>query len=423
MTAPIQPAQRIDQVHYDIRGPLARRAHALEQSGVEVLHLNIGNPSLFGIETPQVLRDAVARHLPQCDGYGPQLGIMPAREAIAAHAKRRGLADVTPAQVMIGNGVSELVDLALRSLLEPGDEVLVPAPDYPLWSASVILNNAQPVDYPCPAELGFEPDVEAIEALITPQTRALVVINPNNPTGAVYRRETLQRMADLAARHGLVLLADEIYDGICFDDTPMWPLGALTDGVCLSFGGLSKVHRACGLRVGWAVLSGERAATDQWWAAMEKLAALRLSANMPGQWAVPAALEADQSIQDLIRPGGRLHAARQTIIDAVSASEHLALVEPKGALYAFPAIPGLAHGQVVVDGAPYDDAAFARDLLERHHILVVPGSSFNLEPRCFFRATLLPEPDVLAEAFQAIDALLDERLGESAFTAHAQALS
>lgn len=420
MAFPIQPARRIDDVHYDIRGPLARRAHALEQRGVEVLHLNIGNPSLFGLETPQVLREAVAAQLPHADGYGPQLGIMPAREAIAAHAQRQGFDGVTFNDVIIGNGVSELVDVSLRSLLEPGDEVLIPAPDYPLWSASVILNNARPVYYPCPAELGFEPDIGALEALITPNTRALVVINPNNPTGAVYSRATLQHLADLAERHGLVVLADEIYAGICYDDTPMVPMATLAGGVCLSFGGLSKVHRACGLRVGWAVISGEKSATRAWWAAMEKLAALRLSANMPGQWAVPAALEADASIKDLIRPGGRLDASRRAITQAVERSSHLSLVEPKGALYAFPAIRGLESGSGV-GGVPYDDAAFARDLLETHHILVVPGSSFNFDQRAFFRATFLPEPAVLTQAFQAIDQLLDSALQGQAFTATAGA--
>jgi alanine-synthesizing transaminase len=393
MASPIQPARRIDDVHYDIRGPLARRAHALEQSGVEVLHLNIGNPSLFGLETPQVLREAVAAHLPHADGYGPQLGIMPAREAIAAHAQRQGFDGVTFNDVIIGNGVSELVDLSLRSLLEPGDEVLIPAPDYPLWSASVILNNARPVYYPCPAELGFEPDVGALEALITPNTRALVVINPNNPTGAVYSRDTLQQLADLADRHGLVLLADEIYAGICYDNTPMVPMATLAGGVCLSFGGLSKVHRACGLRVGWAVISGEKSAT---------------------------ALEADASIADLIRPGGRLDASRRAIMQAVERSNHLSLVEPKGALYAFPAIRGL-ESRSGVGGAPYDDAAFARDLLETHHILVVPGSSFNLDQRAFFRATFLPEPAVLTQAFQVIDQLLDSTLHRQTFTATAGA--
>ena len=420
MQASIRPASRIDRVHYDIRGALARRAHALEQSGVDVLHLNIGNPSLFGLETPQVLRDAVAQHLARADGYGPQMGIAPAREAIAARCQRRGLSHIQPSDVIIGNGVSELVDLSLRSLLEPGDEVLIPCPDYPLWSASVILNGAQPVYYPCPAGLGFEPDVAAIEGLITPKTRALVVINPNNPTGAVYGRDTLKQLADVADRHGLVLLADEIYDGICYDDTPMWPLASLANGVCLSFGGLSKVHRACGLRVGWAVISGQPSATHDWWAAMEKLAALRLSANMPGQWAVPAALEADTSIEDLIIPGGRLHASRQAIIDAVDQSTHLSLVKPKGALYAFPCIQGLDE-LADHDNMPYDDAAFAQDLLETHHILVVPGSGFNLDRRAFFRATLLPEPQALTHAFQAMDHLLDSVMSTASFTKAATA--
>lgn len=407
----IQPASRIDAVSYEIRGTLARRARELEQLGHEILALNIGNPGAFGFRTPETMREAVVRNLQRAEPYGHQMGIFPAREAVAMHFQDRGLTETRYRDVAIGNGVSELVDLSLRALIEPGDEVLIPSPDYPLWSASVVLNGGQPAYYPCRPEHAFEPDLDALVNAITPKTRALVVINPNNPTGAVYSKDTLQALADIAMAHRLVLLADEIYEGIGYDNIDMVPLSTLVDdGVCLTFGGLSKVYRACGYRIGWAVLSGAIDHATDYWAAIEKLAALRLSANMPGQWAVQTALGGHQSIQELVATGGRLFEARQAVIESVDASRHLSLVTPQGALYAFPCIKAIDHAHAQGAPLPFDDQAFAETLLEKKHILVVPGSSFNFPNPAHFRVTLLPQPDVLKSAFVAIDEVLSDWL-------------
>jgi len=393
-------------VRYEIRGALARRARQLEQQGHDILALNIGNPGAFGLRTPETMRRAVVRNLKHSEAYGPQTGIFPAREAIAMQFQGRGMTDTTYDQVTIGNGVSELVDLVLRSLLEPGDEVLVPAPDYPLWTAAVVLNGGKAVHYRCQASDDFIPDVEALRAQITSRTRALVVINPNNPTGAVYPESVLQALADLAAEHNLILFSDEIYDAICYDDAHFVPMAPLAeDTLCITFGGLSKVYRACGWRVGWAVFTGQLERAEDYRLAVEKLSALRLSANVPGQWAVQTALGGYQSIADLVARGGRLHDSRQAVIDAVKASRFLDMVVPMGAMYAFPSVRADAFPS-------FDDHRFAAELLEHKHILIVPGSSFNIPERNHFRITLLPEAEDLAPAFEKINDLLTELADE-----------
>ena len=393
-------------MRYEIRGALARRARQLEQQGHDILALNIGNPGAFGLRTPETMRRAVVRNLKHSEAYGPQTGIFPAREAIAMQFQGRGMTDTTYDQVTIGNGVSELVDLVLRSLLEPGDEVLVPAPDYPLWTAAVVLNGGKAVHYRCQASDDFIPDVEALRAQITSRTRALVVINPNNPTGAVYPESVLQALADLAAEHNLILFSDEIYDAICYDDAHFVPMAPLAeDTLCITFGGLSKVYRACGWRVGWAVFTGQLERAEDYRLAVEKLSALRLSANVPGQWAVQTALGGYQSIADLVARGGRLHDSRQAVIDAVKASRFLDLVVPMGAMYAFPSVRADAFPS-------FDDHRFAAELLEHKHILIVPGSSFNIPERNHFRITLLPEAEDLAPAFEKINDLLTELADE-----------
>ncbi len=402
MKPSFQTASRIESVRYEIRGALARRARELEQQGHDILQLNIGNPGAFGLRTPETMRRAVVRNLKYSEAYGSQTGIFPAREAVAMQFQARGMTDTRFDQVFVGNGVSELVDLVLRSLLEPGDEVLVPAPDYPLWTAATVLNGGRAVHYPCPAESGFVPDVEALRELITPRTRALVVINPNNPTGAVYPESVLKALAELAAEHDLIIFSDEIYDAICYDEARFVPMAPLAEGtLCVSFGGLSKVYRACGWRVGWAVFTGSLERAHEYMEAVEKLAALRLSSNVPGQWAVQTALGGYQSIADLVARGGRLHDSRQAVIDAVASSRFLDLVTPMGAMYAFPSV----RPEAIAD---FDDHRFAAELLEQKHILVVPGSSFNIEQRNHFRITLLPEAEELAQAFVRIEELLEE---------------
>lgn len=399
----LKTRERLSEVRYEIRGELARRARELEAQGRTLIKLNIGNPGAFGFRAPEHLQRAIADHIAGTDPYTHQQGLPAAREAIAAFHQARGTPGATADRVFIGNGVSELIDLSLRALLNPGDEVLLPSPDYPLWSASTILNDGRPVYYRCKVADDFLPDPDEIEALVSPRTRAIVLINPNNPTGASYPRELLERIVAIAAKHDLLLMCDEIYDGIVYDDAKFEPVAPLAGDVpCLSFGGLSKVHRACGWRVGWAVLSGDPARSSGFHHAMDLLGALRLCANVPGQFAIDAALHGVDTITALCRPGGRLYEARRAVAESCAASEHLKLVVPDAALYAFPGVTGAA-----AEG--FDDHAFALELLETEDVLIVPGSSFNVPYRNHFRVTLLPQPDALREVFARIDRVLTRR--------------
>ena len=402
--ASLKTRARLSEVRYEIRGELARRARELETQGRSLIKLNIGNPGAFGFRAPEHLQRAIAGRIADTDPYTHQQGLPAAREAIAAFHQQRGTPNASAERVFVGNGVSELIDLSLRALLNPGDEVLLPSPDYPLWSAATILNDGRPVYYRCDASNGFLPDPDEIAARVSPRTRAIVLINPNNPTGAVYPRALLERIAAVAARHRLLLMSDEIYDGILYDGASFEPLAPIAgDLPCLSFGGLSKVHRACGWRVGWAVLSGDPLASGDFHHAMDLLGALRLCANVPGQLAIDAALHGEDTIGALCAPGGRLHEARRAVIEACAGSEHLDLVAPRGALYAFPRVTGSA-------ARGFDDHAFALRLLEDEGVLVVPGSSFNVPDRDHFRVTLLPEPDVLRDVFARIDRTLSRHM-------------
>ena len=407
----ITPSAHLADVRYEIRGALTRRARELEASGREIIKLNIGNPGRYGFEAPAHLREAIASHLHDSEAYGHEQGLELAREAIAQQQRARGARGVDPERIFIGNGVSELIDISLRALLQPGDEVLLPSPDYPLWSAATILNGGRPRYYPCLASHGHLPDPKQVEALITPRTRALVLINPNNPTGAVYPRELLQQLVAIAARHRLLLLSDEIYDEILYDEARFQPLAEVADEVpCLSFGGLSKVHRACGYRVGWMSLSGDPALTANYRDALQLLAALRLCANVTAQWAVEPALHSAATIGTLTSPGGRLHEARRAVVEGVGASDYLELVTPAGALYAFPQVRADR-----VDG--FDDESFALRLLEEESVLVVPGSSFNVPRSRHFRLTLLPQPAQLHEVFVRIERVLARMAIEQPATA------
>jgi alanine-synthesizing transaminase len=398
---PVRPSDGLANVRYEIRGKLARRALALERLGYDIVSLNIGNPFAFGFRTPETMRLAMIENLRNSEGYVHQKGIFPAREAIVMQQQERGVRGVSVEEIFIGNGVSELIDLTLRALLNSGDEVLVPSPDYPLWTAAVNLNTGRAVHYPCQPSAGFVPDPEEIEALINKRTRAIVVVNPNNPTGAVYPRETLQALARIAERHRLVMLCDEIYDHILYDDAKFVPMATLVhDTLCCTMSGLSKVYRACGYRVGWAAFSGDTESAAEYLNGLELLSSLRLCSNVPGQWAVQTALGGYQSILELTRPGGRLHDSRQAIIDGVARSKYLKLARPMGALYSFV--------QVREDVLPdFDDQAFALELLEKKHVLVAPGVSFNVPYRNAFRITNLPERAVLDTVFARIEELLD----------------
>ena len=394
---------RLSEVRYEIRGELARRARELEGEGRELIKLNIGNPGAFGFRAPDHLQRAIADHIANTDPYTHQQGLPEAREAIAAFHKARGTPNASPERVFVGNGVSELIDISLRALLNPGEEVLVPSPDYPLWSAATILNDGRPVYYRCDEANGFLPDPDQMEALVSSRTRAIVLINPNNPTGANYPRALLERIVAIAQKHRLLLLVDEIYDGILYDDHVFQPVAPLAgDLPCVTFSGLSKVHRACGWRVGWAVLSGDPMACGDFHHAMDLLGALRLCANVPGQFAIEQALHGTDTITPLCLPGGRLYETRRALIESCAASPHLSLVAPAGALYGFPAVVGdAARG--------FDDHAFALEMLETEDVLLVPGSSFNVPYRNHFRVTLLPEAAVLREVFARIDRVLERR--------------
>ena len=394
---------RLSEVRYEIRGELARRARELEGQGRELIKLNIGNPGAFGFRAPEHLQQAITGQIAATDPYTHQQGLPQAREAIAAFHRTRGTPNASPERVFVGNGVSELIDISLRALLNPGEEVLVPSPDYPLWSAATILNDGRPVYYKRDRDNGFLPDPEQIESLISSRTRALVLINPNNPTGASYPRELLERIVEIARHYRLLLLVDEIYDHILYDGNVFEPVAPLAgDLPCVSFGGLSKVHRACGWRVGWAVLSGDPVACGDFHHAMDLLGALRLCSNVPGQLAIEQALHGTDTIGPLCQPGGRLHETRQALIDACAASPHLSLQAPAGALYGFPRVVGEA-------ARGFDDHDFALQLLEQENVLIVPGTSFNVPYRDHFRVTLLPQAPVLREVMARIDRVLERR--------------
>lgn len=396
------PARHLARVRYEIRGPLARRAQELERRGHEIIKLNIGNPAAYGFRTPESMRLAVIENLSDSEGYCHQKGIFPAREAVVMDTQSRGIRGVTTEDVFMGNGVSELILMTMEALLEPEDEVLLPAPDYPLWTAAVVITGARPVYYHCRPEREFLPDPDEVASLVTPRCKALVLINPNNPTGAVYPRPILEALVRIAEEHRLVLFSDEIYDRILYDDAVHVPVATLCHRtLCATFGGLSKVYRACGFRTGWVYFSGDKEHAREYLQALELLASLRLCSNVPGQWAVQTALGGTQSIYDLTAPTGRLGRQRQAVLRAVQRSKYLTLVPPRGALYAFVGV----KKDLLPD---FDDARFAMALLEEKHVLVVPGSSFNVDYRDHFRITLLPDEDTLNEVFVRIESLLDQ---------------
>jgi alanine-synthesizing transaminase len=401
LKASIQTNSILEGVRYEIRGELAHRAMELERQGYEIISLNIGNPGLFGYRTPETMRLAMIENLGQSEAYCHQKGIFPAREAVVMQHQDRGVMSVSADDVFMGNGVSECIDFTLRALLNSGDEVLLPSPDYPLWSASVALNHGTAVYYNCRPENGFHPDPDEIRSLVTPRTRAVVLINPNNPTGAVYGREVLEAIARIADENELIVFADEIYDQMLYDGAQHVPMATLVhDTLCATFGGLSKIYRACGYRVGWVAFSGDREHAADYLHAVELLASLRLCANVPGQWAVQTALGGHQSIQQLTAPSGRLYQSRQAVIEGVARSKYLELKAPEGAMYAFPGI----SAETLPD---FHDRRFALELLEKKHVLIAPGSSFNVPYRNHFRITTLPDERQIATVFERMEDVLD----------------
>src|SRR5690349_15865854 len=396
----IRPSEGLRHVKYEIRGRLARRAQELERQGYEIVPLNIGNPGAFGFRTPETMRLAMIENMPVAEGYCHQKGIFPAREAVVMQQQMRGVTGLSAEDVFIGNGVSELIDLSLRALLNPGDEVLIPSPDYPLWSAAVTLNGGKAVYYSCRPENEFVPDPEEIAALVTRKTRAIVVINPNNPTGAVYPRSVCEAIAKIAEKKGLLVFSDEIYDQMTYDGVESIPMATLVkDTVCCTMSGLSKIYRACGYRVGWAAFSGNLRGAGEYLSALELLSSLRLCSNVPAQWAVQTALGGYQSIKELLAPGGRLYESRRAIDNAVASSRFLELEPIQGAMYGF-------IGVNTKELPNFDGQQFALDLLEQKHVLVAPGTSFNVPYKNRFRVTNLPDAATLREVFGRIESLL-----------------
>lgn len=402
-----QPSSHLDQVSYEIRGVLDHRAQELERQGFDILKFNIGNPAAFGFNAPDSIRRAIIENLSSCSGYSPSKGIFPAREAVVMETQNKGIEGVTVDDVFMGNGVSELIMMTMEALLEPGDEVLIPSPDYPLWSAAVAINGAKSIYYPCRLENKFVPDADEVERLVTKNTRAIVLINPNNPSGAVYPKGVVQKLVKVAEKHDLIIFSDEIYDRITYDGNIHTPTAIYcNETLCATFGGLSKVYRAAGIRTGWVFFSGDKKSAGPYMKALELLASLRLCSNVPGQWAVQTALGGHQSINDLTAEDGRLGLQRRALIKAVKSSEFLSMAEPLGAIYGF-----IRVNRNKVKN--FDDRKFAMKLLEEKHALIVPGSGFHMNDKDHFRVTFLPDPLIIDDLFRRIEDVLQSLVVKS----------
>ena len=385
-------SQKLANVLYDIRGPVLDEAKRLEAQGHRIIKLNIGNPQPFGFETPPEILVEVVRNLPTSQGYSDSQGILSARTAVVQNYQSRGI-DITDVDdVWLGNGVSELIQIALNALLDEGDEVLIPAPDYPLWTAATSLSGGTPVHYLCDEANGWMPMIEDVRAKITDRTKAIVVINPNNPTGAVYSPEILREIADLAAERGLIVMADEIYDKILYDDAVHTTFAAIAPDVfTLTFNGLSKAYRLAGFRAAWMLITGPRKHATSYIEGITMLTNMRLCANVPAQHAIQTALGGRQSIRDLVLPGGRLLEQRDAAVTALEAIKGVSCVKPKGALYVFPKLDPSIYPIA-------DDRKFVLDFLRAEHVLVVQGTGFNWPTTDHLRIVTLPYAKDLTEA-------------------------
>jgi alanine-synthesizing transaminase len=388
----IMQSQKLANVLYDIRGPVLDEAKRLEAQGHRILKLNIGNPQPFGFETPPEILVEVVRNLPTSQGYSDSQGILSARTAVVQNYQSQGI-DITDVDdVWLGNGVSELIQVALNALLDEGDEVLIPAPDYPLWTAATSLSGGTPVHYLCDEANGWMPMIDDIRAKITDRTKAIVVINPNNPTGAVYSPEILREIADLASERGLIVMADEIYDKILYDDAVHTTFAAIAPDVfTLTFNGLSKAYRLAGFRAAWMLMTGPRKHATSYIEGITMLTNMRLCANVPAQHAIQTALGGRQSIRDLVLPGGRLLEQRDAAITALEKIKGVSCVKPKGALYVFPKLDPNVYPIV-------DDRKFVLDFLRAEHVLVVQGTGFNWPTTDHLRIVTLPYAKDLTEA-------------------------
>jgi alanine-synthesizing transaminase len=399
-------SRKLTDVCYDIRGPVLEEAKRLEEEGRRILKLNIGNPAPFGFEAPDEILVDVIRNLPRAQGYSDSQGLLSARVAIVQHCQQHGVDGVGVDDVWLGNGVSELISMSLQALLDDGDEVLVPAPDYPLWTAATSLAGGRPVHYRCAEDSDWEPDLDHLRSKVTARTKAVVLINPNNPTGAVYSRQLLDAVADVAREHGLVVLSDEIYEKILYDGATHVPFARVAPDVfTLTFNGLSKAYRLAGFRAGWMVVSGPKRHASSYLEGIAVLANMRLCANVPAQHAIQVALGGRQSITDLVLPGGRLRAQRDAAVAGLRAIPGVTCVEPKGALYVFPRLDPQLY-------PIRDDQAFVLELLRSRHVLLVQGTGFNWFRPDHLRIVTLPHVDELSDAIDRLAGFLSEYRGD-----------
>ena len=387
---------KLDNVLYDIRGPIMDAARQMEEEGQKIIKLNIGNLAPFGFDAPEEIQQDMIRNLPDSAGYSDSKGIFAARKAVMHYTQQQGVKGVTLEDIYLGNGASDLIVMALNALLDEGDELLLPAPDYPLWTAATSLSGGTPVHYLCDETNGWMPDLQDIRSKITPRTKGIVVINPNNPTGALYSDELLLGIIELAREHGLVLLSDEVYDKILYEDARHTAMASLsTDVLTLTFNSLSKSYRSCGYRAGWMVVSGDKSSASDYIEGLDMLANMRLCANVPGQWAVQTALGGYQSINELIAEGGRLRRQRDLAYELITAIPGVTCVKPQAALYMFPRL----------DPEVYpikDDRQFFLDVLRATRVMLVQGSGFNYPDNQHFRIVFLPHEDELREAINRL---------------------
>jgi alanine-synthesizing transaminase len=397
----VQKSSKLDNVCYDIRGPVMARARQMEEEGHRIIKLNIGNPAPFGFEAPEEIVQDVILNLPNASGYSDSKGLFAARKAIMHYTQQKGIAGVQIDDIIIGNGVSELIVMAMQGLLNNGDEVLVPAPDYPLWTAAVSLGGGKPRHYLCDEGAGWLPDLDDIRAKINSNTRAMVLINPNNPTGALYPTELLREILEIARQHQMIIYADEIYDKVLYDGATHTSIGSLADDVLIvTFNGLSKNYRACGYRSGWLVVSGDKRHARDYLEGLDMLASMRLCSNVPGQYAIQTALGGYQSINDLVAPHGRLTRQRDLTYELLTALPGVTCVKPKAAMYLFPRLdPKLYHVT--------NDQKFILDLLEQERVLVVQGSGFNWPHPDHIRVVFLPHEEDLTEAIGRMGRFLE----------------
>jgi len=399
--SPLLKSNKLANVCYDIRGPVLQRARQMEDEGQRIIKLNIGNPGVFGFEVPEEIQQDVIRNMGKSGVYTDSKGLFEPRKAIMHYTQSKHIAGVTVDDIIIGNGVSELIVMAMQALVNNGDQVLIPMPDYPLWTAAVTLAGGTARHYMCDEATGWLPDLKDMEAKITANTRGIVVINPNNPTGALYPNETLLGIIDIARRNGLVIFADEIYDKVLYDETKHVAMASLADDVLfVSFNGLSKNYRACGYRAGWMVISGDKDHASDYIEGLNMLASMRLCANVPGQLAIQTALGGYQSIDDLVAPGGRLCKQRDLAYEMLTAIPGVTCVKPKAAMYLFPKLDPKIY-------PIKDDQQFILDLLLEEKVLLVQGTGFNWKTPDHFRVVFLPNVDDLTEAIKRIARFLE----------------